>query len=373
MRTFLLLIQVITLAVTAQTANSGTVTTSTRTPQDLLRLAQNAYKNPTGYEMKGEGVLQPAGSSWQIRFPITIAASPAPLETPTAPASPGVRFGGPLKYTKVGDGGDEKPTSVSFPFSVTGGWSRMAENVTSVTEIGSEELPLNGTVVDCRLLEVQYGALPDDTKLAPVKYSICSDQHLALKKVMFNPRGRRSTDAAGLWTITLDSVQFHRPAPEWLLTLKNQPDVINRKEWKGKGAPDFALRDLEGKQVALSTLRGKVVLLDFWSTACAPCLREMPSIQKVADAHTNDLIVWGISFDLPERDKKWLAQHHQTFPTLSDSDFAVSDLYKVHGIPALVVIDRAGKIRDYWEGSVDINDLEAALKRANRQVAKAAK
>jgi hypothetical protein len=44
----------------------------------------------------------------------------------------------------------------------------------------------------------------------------------------------------------------------------------------------------------------------------------------------------------------------------------VSDLYKVHGIPAVVLIDRKGKIRNYWEGEVAPNDLEAALKRASR-------
>jgi peroxiredoxin len=352
MRTLWLLMAVISMGASAQT------------PQELIRLAQDAYRNPTGYELGGKGLLQPVGSSWQVRFPITIVAAPAPLETPNAPVSPVVRFGGPLEFTKTSEGSNEKPKSISFPFVVAGAWSRIAENTASVKEIGSERLPLNGELVDCRVLEVEYNPLPDDTKLHPVKYSICSDKHLALKKVMLYSMGRRPTDPEGLWTITLDTVQFHRPAPKWLLDLNNQPKLKTRKEWQGREAPSFKLADLDGQKIESSTMRGKLVLLDFWSTSCAPCLREMPTIQSVAKEHKDDLIVWGISLDQAERDKKWLAQHQEAFPTLTDSDYVVSDLYKVQGIPAVVLIDRKGKIRNYWEGEVAPNDLEAALKRA---------
>ena len=96
-------------------------------------------------------------------------------------------------------------------------------------------------------------------------------------------------------------------------------------------------------------------------------LREMPNIQKFAEEYKDDLIVWGVSFDQPDLDKKWLAQHQQQFPSLSDTEYGVSDLYKVHGIPALVLIDATGIVRGYWEGTVPMADLEAALKRALRR------
>jgi hypothetical protein len=51
-----------------------------------------------------------------------------------------------------------------------------------------------------------------------------------------------------------------------------------------------------------------------------------------------------LSFDAPSKDKKWLLEHQRSLPTLSD---VVSDLYKVYGIPALVLISRDGKIRNY--------------------------
>jgi peroxiredoxin len=337
-----------------------------QTPQELLRLAQDAYKNPSGYEIKGRGSVQPAGSSWQVTFHVTLVAAPAPIETPNVPVNPAGQVGGPMEWTKVGDGADEKPKTFGIPFFVASGVSSIAENVATVKEIGTEQLPLNGLLADCRVLEVEYNAPADQPKPAPVRYSICSEKHLVLKKTIFYSTGRRPTDPGAPWTITFDTAQFHRPAPAWLLAMKNAPTVTTRKEWLGKSAPAFQLTDLEGKSVALSSMQGKVVLLDFWSTACGPCIRELPSIQKVADEHKDDVIVWGISLDQPDRDKKWLALHQQKFPTLSDSDYVVSDLYKVPGIPATVLIDRKGKIRNYWEGEVPIDDLEAALKKAAR-------
>jgi hypothetical protein len=62
-----------------------------QTPQELLHLAQDAYKNPSGYEIKGRGSVQPAGTSWQVTFNVTLVADPAPLETPNAPVSPAGR------------------------------------------------------------------------------------------------------------------------------------------------------------------------------------------------------------------------------------------------------------------------------------------
>jgi peroxiredoxin len=112
-------------------------------------------------------------------------------------------------------------------------------------------------------------------------------------------------------------------------------------------------------------MRGKIVLLDFWSISCGPCIREIPTVEALGEAHKADLIVWGVSFDQPDRDKKWLLQHQRTMSTLSDAEFVVSDLYKVSGIPAVVLIGRDGKVRNYWEGAVSQLDLEAAIQRAS--------
>jgi len=337
-----------------------------QTPQELLRLAQDTYRSLDGFEIKGRGFVQPHDSSWQISFDLIIAAAPSPFDSPRPPAHLVSRFGGQQQYVNLLGGSDEKPTSLSIPFAVTGLWDRIAENVESVTETGTETLPLNGATSACRVLQVQYKSAADAQKPAPVTYSICSERHLVLKKVMLYPTGRHQTDPPAPWKITFDTAQFNRPAPQWLLDMKELPTVTIRKEWIGHPAPDFKLPDLSGSNVALTSMRGKIVLLDFWSISCGPCIREMPMIEAIDEAHKADLIVWGVSFDQPDRDKKWLLQHQGTLPTLSDADFVVSDLYKVHGIPALVLIGIDGKVKNYWEGEVSKPDLEAAIQRASQ-------
>jgi len=339
---------------------------SAQSPQELLRLAQETYKSPDGYTINGKGSVQPPGSSWQVTFDVITAAAPSPFDGPRPPAHPGGSVGGHMQFVNVLGGSDEKP-AIGIPFAVAGFWNTIAENVESVTEIGTESLPLNGAPSACRVLQVQYKTPQDAPKPAPVTYSICSDRHLVLKKVMLYPTGRHLTDPAVPFTITFDSAEFNRPAPQWLTDLKNLPDVTIRKEWIGQQAPNFKLPDLSGNSVTLASMHGKVVLLDFWSTSCGPCIREMPMIEAISDDHKADLIVWGVSFDQPDRDKKWLLQHQRALPTLSDTDFVVSDLYKVHGIPAIVLIGEDGKVKNYWEGEVAKPDLEAAIQRASRR------
>ncbi len=338
-----------------------------QTPQELLRQAQDTYKSPEGYQINGRGSVLPSGSSWQIKFDVLIVAAPSPLGNPQVPAVPGGAVGGHMQFVNVLGGTDEKPTSIVIPFSLAGVWSKIAENVDSVTETGSETLPLNGTPTACRVLQVEYKAPADDPKPLPATYSICSDRHLVLKKVIIFPTGRHATDPPVPWTFTFDTAKFNRPAPQWLLDLKELSTVTTRKEWLGRPAPDFKLSDLNGNSVALSSMRGKVVLVDFWSISCGPCIREMPMIEAVGEAHKGDLVVWGISSDQPDRDKKWLLQHQRSLPTLSDTDFVASDLYKVNGIPALVLIGADGKIKNYWQGAVPESDLEAAIRQASRQ------
>ena len=336
---------------------------SAQTPQDLLRATQDTYKSPEGYEIKGKGSVQLPNTSWQMNFEVTIAAEPSPPGIPQAPAKPAGRVGGVHPVNLSGDK-DEKPPSFGVPFAVVGFWTRIGENVLAVRETGSETLPLNGAPTTCRILEVDYKFPDDAPKPPPVTYSICSDKHLVLRKTMIYATGPHSIGSPAQWIVLFDTAKFNRPAPQWVLDMKDLPSVIVCKEWIGLPAPDFTLPDLDGTSVSLSSLRGKVVLLDFWSISCGPCLREMPMVEAVGESHKKDVTLWGISFDQPDKDKKWLALHQRTLPTLSDTDFAVADQYKVEGIPALVLVGRDGNIRNYWTGAVPQSDLEAAIQQA---------
>jgi cytochrome c biogenesis protein CcmG/thiol:disulfide interchange protein DsbE len=341
-----------------------------QTPQELLRAAQDAYKSPEGYEIKGKGSVQLPNTSWQMNFEVTIAAAPSPPGNPQVPAFPSGRVGAvhPVNLARGEENpsDDEKPPSLSIPFAVTSFWTRIAENVLTVREAGSETLPLNGTPTACRVLGVEYKVPDDAPKPEPVTYSICSDRHLVLKKVMQYSTGRHATDPPAQWTILFDTARFNRPAPQWLLDMKALPDLTIRKEWIGRPAPDFELPTLDGVNVGLSSMRGKIVLLDFWSITCGPCLSRMPMIESVGEAYKNNVTLWGISVDPPDSDVKWLLDHQRTLPTLSDPDLVVFDAYAVQGIPALVLIGRNGNVRNYWVGPVPQSDIEAAILQASR-------
>jgi peroxiredoxin len=74
------------------------------------------------------------------------------------------------------------------------------------------------------------------------------------------------------------------------------------------------------------------------------------------------VVLLGISFDPTEKSKTWLDRNSRKLRTLTDSDFAASEAYKVQGIPALVLIGRDGRVKQYWEGTVPKATIQAALK-----------
>jgi hypothetical protein len=185
-----------------------------QTPEELLQLAQDTYKSPEAYQIEGKGSVQPLGSSWQIKFDVKIAAPSSPPAAPKASGGPSVAVGGHMQFVNVLGGSDEKPTSLVIPIAVTGFWTRIAERVDSVTETGSETLPLNEVPTACRVLQVEYQARADATKPPPVTYSICSDRHLVLKKIMLFPTGRDATGTPVPWTILFDTAKFDLPAPQ---------------------------------------------------------------------------------------------------------------------------------------------------------------
>jgi peroxiredoxin len=73
------------------------------------------------------------------------------------------------------------------------------------------------------------------------------------------------------------------------------------------------------------------------------------------------VVLLGISCDPAQKSKAWLEKNSRTLHTLTDSDFVASDAYKIQGVPALVLIGRDGKVKQYWEGAVSKSTLEAAL------------
>jgi peroxiredoxin len=112
-------------------------------------------------------------------------------------------------------------------------------------------------------------------------------------------------------------------------------------------APDFTLKSLEGPNLRLKEQRGKVVLVNFWATWCAPCREEMPQLNKLFDKYrASGFALLGVNVDEDSRNAAGIAgQLGVKFPVLLDSDKAVSKLYELSAMPSTVLIDRDGKLR----------------------------
>jgi len=132
-------------------------------------------------------------------------------------------------------------------------------------------------------------------------------------------------------------------------------------------APDFTLNDMSGNPVTLSQLRGKVVILNFWSIWCGPCLAEMPSLNKLyLEFKDRGLVVIAVAEDPAEKPvKSYIQEKGITFPILMDKDKKIYFKYSLFGIPVTFLIDKKGAIAEKFIGERDWSSSEMRGKVSN--------
>lgn len=129
-------------------------------------------------------------------------------------------------------------------------------------------------------------------------------------------------------------------------------------------APDFTLRDMQGKAITLSSLRGKVVVLNFWATWCPPCKAEMPSLNRLyRDLKARGLEIIAVSSDSASSYvKDYLAKTPLDFTIVHDETKAVTKQYKVFSMPTTFLIDRNGIVVEKFFGEYDWAEPETRQK-----------
>lgn len=133
---------------------------------------------------------------------------------------------------------------------------------------------------------------------------------------------------------------------------------------KGKSVPSFKLTTFDNQTVSSKSLRGKVVLLDFWEAWCTPCVESMPHLQQLYDNYKDKgLTMYGITHDTKqlETSKQLIAKKGATYPNLIGTDQS-KNAFKLISIPLYVLIDKTGKVIFVQEGYSP--ELETAIRNA---------
>ena len=129
-------------------------------------------------------------------------------------------------------------------------------------------------------------------------------------------------------------------------------------------APQFVLRDLDGRTVRLSDYQGKVVLINFWATWCPPCRAEMPDLVRLQREHGKDLQIIGITYP-PEkktRVRTFARSVKVNYPIILGTRQIKARFSSDETLPLTVVINRDGKVSDIISGILLREEFDEKIK-----------
>jgi len=164
--------------------------------------------------------------------------------------------------------------------------------------------------------------------------------------------------------------QYLEITPEGALNRQRVLRYISEPELaRARMAPPFAVTTVDGRQISLDDLAGKVVLIDFWATWCGPCRAALPHVREIARKFEGQpLVVLSVSIDTDENKwKEFIAKNEMTWPQYCDHGFEgpVARLFEVHAIPHTFTIDADGVMQDEHIGDASIEGkLKKLVKRA---------
>ncbi len=131
----------------------------------------------------------------------------------------------------------------------------------------------------------------------------------------------------------------------------------------GSSAPEFQLALLDGAAMRLSDLRGKVVVLNFWASWCAPCRWEMPAFERVWQEYKDKGVIFvGVAVADREQDAKAFAgEVGVTYSLGMDASGEIASAYQIVGLPTTYFIDRQGRISRVLTGAANEGALRVFL------------
>lgn len=130
-------------------------------------------------------------------------------------------------------------------------------------------------------------------------------------------------------------------------------------------APDFTTQTLDNRDITLNSLRGKVVLLNFWATWCGPCRREMPDFQRLVEKYGKDgFVVLAVNFrESPEQINKFLQEINIDLLIGLDLNGEINRQFEVNTYPVTYVLGRGGEILAKQTGVFELDALKMSLQK----------
>jgi thiol-disulfide isomerase/thioredoxin len=169
--------------------------------------------------------------------------------------------------------------------------------------------------------------------------------------------------------------QYIKDDPDGSFVENAKKMAANPRRAREDFAPEFSFTSLDGKQISLEDLAGKVVMLDFWATWCGPCVESVPDLRNLHKKYANDpsFVLLGISSDRDdEMWREFTEKHKMIWPQYRDKDRRLQRAFAISAFPTYIIIDHEGIVRHRtvglsWSGA---SGLDGAIKKQLKLVPK---
>lgn len=141
-------------------------------------------------------------------------------------------------------------------------------------------------------------------------------------------------------------------------------------EMEAKPIKDFQLSTIDGKEIRLSQLKGKPIILNFFTTWCPSCKEEMPALRKFYQNHSSDVHFFAVNYTAYEvgkidKIKEYVKENNMNFPVLLDESGEVGKLYEVLTLPTTFFLDSQGNIVKKHIGPLSYEEIEQIISGIN--------
>ena len=242
-----------------------------------------------------------------------------------------------------------------------------------------ETLTVNNQPHDCYVIRIDADPNPSKSLInGPIIYWVDKNTWYILKKQASKGTkdGKMTTEQTTFVNnfdphpqFAANHFNFSPPSGYQFVDMKKIQDSLQKSEeanFTGKQAPDFTLKAINyNGSYNLKSLRGKVVLIDFFASWCPPSRKELPSIEKLhKEFAPKGLVVLGINNEKRSVIDDFRGKMGLTFPILDNTQNTVSSSYQVTGIPTTLVVGKDGVVVAHFVGSVSEQNLRDALAKA---------